>query len=49
MYMYITPGQGQKTSWGQTFDVNSSKPLTTSTICCKFQIDLFEFRFYTHF
>ena len=23
LYMYITPGQGQKTPWGQTFDVNT--------------------------
>ena len=22
LYMYIAPGQGQKTPWGQTFDVN---------------------------
>ena len=21
LYMYIAPGQGQKTPWGQTFDV----------------------------
>ena len=27
LYMYIAPGQGQKTSWGQTFDVNR-KPLS---------------------
>ena len=31
LYMYIAPGQGQKTSWGYTFDA-----LTISTICCKF-------------
>ena len=49
LYMYITPGQGQKTPWGQTFDVNRKPLLLTSTICCKFQINLIEFRFYTHF
>ena len=27
LYMYIAPGQGQKTPWGQTFDVNI-KPLS---------------------
>ena len=24
LYMYIAPGQGQKTPWEQTFDVNRS-------------------------
>ena len=27
LYMYIAPGQGQKTPWGQTSDVNR-KPLS---------------------
>ena len=27
LYMYIAPGQGQKTLWGQTLDVNR-KPLS---------------------
>ena len=27
LYMYIAPGQGQTTPWGQTFDVNR-KPLS---------------------
>ena len=27
LYLYIVPGQGQKISWGQTFDVNR-KPLS---------------------
>ena len=40
LYMYTAPGQGQKTPWGQTFDVNR-KPLTTSPICCTFQTNLF--------
>ena len=48
LYMYIAPGQGQKTPWGQTFDVNR-KPLSLRTFCCKFQTNLFEFWFYTHF
>ena len=43
LYMYIAPGQGQKTPWGQ------QKALITSTICCRFQTNLFEFWFYTHF
>ena len=29
--MYIAPGQGQKTPWGQTFDVNR-KPLSESEL-----------------
>ena len=98
LYMYIAPGKGQTTPWGQNFDDNrkafslcpyvaslkmiSSKSdfihifndfihvynpwaradhslgtnfwyqqqaLITSTICCKFQTNLFEFWFYTHF
>ena len=48
LYMYIAPEQGWKTPWGQTFDVKQ-KALITSTICCKFQTNLFEFWFYTHF
>ena len=34
LYMYITQGQGQKTPWGQTFDVNrkpsSFRPFVSS-------------------
>ena len=97
LYMYIAPGQGQTTPWGQTFDDNR-KPLSlcpfvaglktialksdfiyiffmfhhmyiapgrgrqsigdktddnrktfSLPICCKFQNDLFEIWFYTHF
>ena len=96
--MYIAPGQGHTTPWGQNFDVNrkafslcpyvasfkmissksdfihifndcihvyspsaraenpfgtnfwcQQKALIISTICCKFQTNLFEFWFYTHF
>ena len=45
--MYIAPGQGQTTPWGQTFDVNR-KPLSL----CPFVAGLkkcFEVRFYIHF
>ena len=30
LYMYIAPGQGQRTPWGQTFDVNR-KPFSLCT------------------
>ena len=46
--MYIAPGQGQKTPWGQTFDVNT-KPLSLQPLVASFKQILFEFRFYTHF
>ena len=43
--MYIAPGQGHTTPWGQTFDVNR-KPLSL----CPFVASLKkETRFYTHF
>ena len=48
LYMYIAPGQGQKTRWRQNFWCQQ-EALITSTICCKFQTNLFEFWFYTHF
>ena len=34
--MYIAPGQGQKTSWGQMFDVNR-KPLSLRPFVASFQ------------
>ena len=38
--MYIAPGQGQKTPWGQTFDVNR-KPLSLRPFVASFiQISL---------
>ena len=44
LYMYIAPGQGQTTPWGQTFDVNR-KPLSL----CPFDASLKkEIWFYTH-
>ena len=43
-YMYIAPGQGQKTPWWQTFGVNR-KPLSLRPFVASF----FEFWFYTHF
>ena len=98
LYMYIAPGQGQKTPWGQILMSTKSpyhfdhllqvsnkslwtlilytffyvfphvyspgagadnplwtkswcqqKSLVTLHICCKFQTNLFEFWFYTHF
>ena len=46
-YMYIAQGKGTKplrnNFWCQ------QKALITSTFCCKFQTNLFEFWFYTHF
>ena len=48
LYMYIAPGQGQKTPLGTNFWCQQ-KTLITSTICCKFQTNLFELWFYTHF
>ena len=34
LYMYIAPGQGKTTRWGQNFYIN--KPLVTLVICSKF-------------
>ena len=34
LYMYIAPGLGQSTPWGQNFYFN--KPFVTLVICCKF-------------
>ena len=36
LYMYIAPGQGQKTPWGQTFDVNR-KPLSLQLFVASFK------------
>ena len=36
LYMYIAPGQGQKTPWGQTFDVNR-KPLPLRPFVARFK------------
>ena len=36
LYMYIVPGQGQKTPWGQTFDVNR-KPLSLRPFVASFK------------
>ena len=35
LYMYIAPGQGQTTPWGQNF-LYKHKPFVTLVICCKF-------------
>ena len=44
LYMYIAPGQGQKTPWGQTFDVNR-KPLPLQPFVASFKIISFNFDF----
>ena len=36
LYMYIAPRQGQKTPWGQTFDVNR-KPLSLGPFLANFK------------
>ena len=36
LYMYIAPGQGQKSPWGQTFDVNR-KPLPLRPFVASFK------------
>ena len=36
LYMYIAPGQGQKTLWGQTLDVNR-KPLSLQPFVASFK------------
>ena len=36
LYMYIAPGQGQKTPWKQTFDVNR-KPLSLRPFVASFK------------
>ena len=36
LYMYIAPGQGQKTPWEQTFDVNR-KPLSLLPFVASFK------------
>ena len=36
LYMYIAPGQGQKTPWGQTSDVNR-KPLSLRPFVASFK------------
>ena len=48
LYMYKAPGQRHKILGDNVF-LCQQKALVTSTICCKFQTNLFEFWFYTHF
>ena len=51
LYMYIhvhSPGARAENPLGTIFWCQQ-KTLSTLTICCKFQINLFEFSFYTHF
>ena len=46
--MYIAPGQGQTTPWGQTFDVNR-KPLSLCPFVAGFKKKCFEVQFYINF
>ena len=48
LYIYIAPGQGKKTPWGQTFDVNR-KPLSLLPFVASFKQISFDFLFYTRF
>ena len=40
LYMYIAPGQGQKTPWGQTFDVNRKALSLCPFVACFKKISL---------
>ena len=46
--MYIAPGQGQKTPWGQTFDVNR-KPLSLQPCVASFKQTSLNSDLYTFF
>ena len=48
LYMYIAPGQGQTTPWGQTFDVNR-KPISLCPFVAGLKKKFFEVRFHIHF
>ena len=48
LYMYIAPGQGQKTLWGQILDVNR-KPLSLRPFVAGLKKNCFEVWFYIHF
>ena len=47
LYVYIAPGQGQTTPWGQTFDVNR-KPVLLCQFIAGLKKKCFEVRFYIH-
>ena len=47
LYIYLAPGQGQTTPWGQTFDVNR-KPLSLCPFVAGFKKNCFEVQFYIH-
>ena len=47
LYMYIARGKGRRPLGDKL--LMSTEALITSTICCTFQTNLFEFWFYTHF
>ena len=46
LYMYIAPGQGQTSPWGQTFDVNR-KAISYSPFVAGLKKNHFEVRDYT--
>ena len=48
LYLYYSPRARAENPLGTNF-LCQQKALFTSTICCKFQTNLFEFWFYTHF
>ena len=47
LYMYIAPGQGQTTPWGQNFDVNRNSlsfyPFVASLKKNRHEVDFFQF------
>ena len=48
LYMYIAPGQGQTTLWGQNFDVNRNS-LSLCPFVDSFKKNLLEVNFFKHF
>ena len=52
LYMYIAPGQGQATSWGQNFDVNrnslSLSPFIASLNQISLKSDFYSFYMFFH-
>ena len=48
LYMYVAPGQGQTTPWGQNFDVNINS-LSLCPFVASIKKNLFEVRFVYHF
>ena len=48
LYIYIAPGQGQTTSWGQNFDVNRNS-LSLCPFVASFKTNLLKSDFFTFF